>query len=235
MKKYFLLITLIYLPYISCVSFVPNKQEKLPQDIQISSEIIEEGKFVYNKNKFRNEKFENTIFISGKLGKQKNNFKDRIFNSEVEKRSWKSQIQFNNEVFNIDVKFDVQANDEEYKKYEIELISFEENYIEIPDRIDTNDVEIPYMISRIHNEYGVCYKVFVVERARFCPKNSKYIVLDKNQEFSILLENTLVATFDSKRYKIYSKDNLVLLKKYVAILNSIFEGIQKYEKGFYFS
>lgn len=225
----------------SCVSISPREHERLPENIH-TSPLVEEGRFVYSERETNQADGKNTVLITGKSGRQKFNLKDELFASGLEKRVWNFSVKSaesgnfgdsEENRFDVEVKFDVDSDDEEDKKYQISPVSFEGNHIEIPDRIDTDSVQIPYMVSKIHDENGMCYKVFVTERSRFSPKNSKYIVLDTKQEFSVFLENSLVATFSGGVYKIYSEEKRSLLKKYAAVLNGIFRGVQRYEKGLY--
>lgn len=225
----------------SCVSLSPREYEKLPENIQFSP-LAEEGRFVYSERELNKVDGENAVLVAGKSGKQKLSLKDEILSSGLEKRVWNFSVKSANSGdfgdsaengFDVEVKFDVDSDDEEDKKYQIYPVSFDENYIEIPDRIDTDSVQIPYMVAKIHDKDGMCYKVFVTERSRFSPKNPKYIVLDTKQEFSVFLENSLVATFSGGGYKIYSEEKCGLLKKYAAVLNGIFRGVQRYEKGLY--
>lgn len=225
----------------SCVSLSPREYERLPENIQ-TSPLVEEGSFVYSEREFNNADAENTVLITGKSGRQKFSLKDEIFSSGLEKRAWNFSVKSaksgnsgdsEENGFDVEVKFDVDSDDEEDKKYRISPVLFEENHIEIPDRIDTGSVQIPYMVAKIHDKDGICYKVFVTERSRFSPDNPKHIVLDTKQEFSVFLENSLVATFSGGGYKIYSEEKRGLLKKYAAVLNGIFRGVQRYEKGLY--
>lgn len=235
-KISFLLVVLVLLTFLtSCVSISPNEHETIPENIQ-TFPLVENGKFVYRESDFKKSNDENVILIIGKSGRQKFNLKDELFTSGVEKRVWNFSVNFANpteEDFDVEVNFDVDVKKEDDKKYQIAPVSFENNYIEIPDRIDTFDVEIPYMIANIHDKDGIIYKVFVVERTKFGPKNPKHIIFDSKQEFLIFLENNLIADFSSAEYNIYSEEHADDLKKYSAVLNGIFKGVQRYEKGLY--
>lgn len=232
-KLYFFPLVLVFLFNISsCLSISPREYENLPKDIH-TFPLVEEGHFVYNKKDFKKMNNKNTVLITGKSSRQKFNLKDEIFTSGVEKRLWNCSIESENDNFSVEIKFDVNLKNDDDKKYQIEPVLFKNSYIEIPDRIDTNSIQIPYMLAKIYNENGTCYKIFIVERSKFGPENPKHIIFDSKQEFCIFLENNLVATFSSDNYKIYSQENSEELKIYTAVMNGVFKGVQKYDKGLY--
>lgn len=232
-KLYFFPLVLVFLFNISsCLSISPREYENLPKDIH-TFPLVEEGHFVYNEKDFKKMNNKNAVLITGKSSRQKFNLKDEIFTSGVEKRLWNCSIESENDNFSVEVKFDVNLKDDDDKKYQIEPVLFKNSYIEIPDRIDTNSIQIPYMLAKIYNENGTCYKIFIVERSKFGPENPKHIIFDSKQESSIFLENNLVATFSRDKYKIYSQEKSEELKIYAAVMNGIFKGVQKYDKGLY--
>ena len=217
----------------SCVllSVAPRAYETLPENIQIGS-LKTEGIFVYTEKDYAKNADKNPIFIQGKIKNPAFNIKDFLSVSEAKKKIWDYTIVSSGGTVGIQCGFAVYTNKEgENIQFDISPISFNKNYLEFPDAVSKQDVPIPYMIAKFHDEKGRCYKVFAAAIGKYTHNSPKYLVMDTKQEFSVFFENNLAARFSGRAYKIYSETDPELLKEYVGVLNGVFRGIRKYEKG----
>lgn len=89
------------------------------------------------------------------------------------------------------------------------------------------------MIAKVTDRAGNEYKIFSKPIKKDIKTTSRDIVMNKKQEFFMLHEDICVAEFSKDYAKIYSDMNFSL-KRYISIINAIFDGIRVYEKKIVF-
>ena len=89
------------------------------------------------------------------------------------------------------------------------------------------------MIAKVTDKAGNEYKIFSKPIKKDIKATPRDIVMNKKQEFFILYEDICVAEFSKGYAKIYSDMNFSL-KKYISIINAIFDCIRVYEKKIIF-
>lgn len=209
-----------------------KKYDVAPENF-ITPDLKSTVKFYYSKEKL-NLDSEN-ILIYGKFSfPYYKNTDKTVLSYESEKRKWNFDIK--NSEFSINGSADFLIffnNVEEICEYSVQNCYFYDFKIEFPYRVNEKTVPSEFMIAKLTDKEGKEYKVFSKAIKKDMKSTSRDIIMNKKQEFFILNENMLIAEFSKDYAKIYS-DVDFSLKRYISVLNAIFDGIRVYEKKIIF-
>lgn len=222
-------LVLIFIINVSSCVLIPVNQsdnKSLLQEYK-TDEIVSSGIFYYDKCDCLDK---NSILITGKVSRviEKSTF-TAFFSEEYEKRNWTFCIQRNNSKLNKKAVLTITKNSSEYDEYSVDRIDTSNGFIEFPYKITYKNQDTPFEILRIFD--GDFYSVIITNEKK--RNNIHHIVKDMNQIYYIVDKDLVLASFTGKDYQIYSEEKKENLIEYIAIINGVFAGIRKYEKGFY--
>lgn len=218
----------------SCVilPFECKKYDVAPENF-ITQDLNSNVKFYYSKEKMNLDSENILIYGDFSFPYYKNTGKS-VLSYEYEKRKWNFDIKSYEFSINDSSDFLIFFNDvEQICEYSVQPYIFYDFKIEFPYRINEKVVPSNFMIAKVTDKAGNEYKIFSKPIKKDIKATPRDIVMNKKQEFFMLYEDICVAEFSKGYAKIYSDMNFSL-KKYISIINAIFDGIRVYEKKIIF-
>lgn len=157
-----------------------------------------------------------------------------VLSYEYEKRKWNFNIKSYEFSINDSCDFLIFFNDvEQICEYSVQPYIFYDFKIDFPYRINEKAVPSNFMIAKVTDKDGNEYKIFSKPIKKNIETTPRDMVMNKRQEFFIIYEGICVAEFSKDYAKFYSDMNFSL-KKYISVVNVIFDGIRVYEKKIVF-
>lgn len=232
--SYFILFGILIFSVVSCVilPFECKKYDVAPENFRTAA-LNSTVKFYRYKKKSNLESDDILIYGNFSFPYYKNTGKS-VLSYEYEKRKWNFDIKSYEFSINGSSDFFIFFNDvEQICEYSVQPYISYDFKIDFPYRINEKSVPVNFMIAKVTDEDGNEYKFFSKLINGTKETTPRDVVMNKKQEFFILYEDICVAEFSEDYAKIYS-DMIFPLKKYISVVNAIFDGIRVYEKKIIF-